>query len=156
MKQLEELLRASRVVSGGFLGRDPRILEEILESDAAEVAGLGVSLEELAARMEEITRMARAGLGTPVRIDDCREAMADDNRGRIICPWPHAGRYDKTVTTVRRTDTGETVRWSELSRHFIHEHGFFQGRGCEFRLEPRALFRVIMGGPEPPREAGSL
>ncbi len=147
MEQLEELLRASRVVSGGFLGRDPRILEEILEADAVELAGLGVTPEELAARMEEITRKARAGLGTPVVIDERREAIADDNRGQIICPWPHAGRYDKTVTTVRRTDTGETIRWSQLSRHFIEEHGFFQGRGSEFRLEPKALVRVILAGP---------
>ncbi len=147
MKQLEDLLRASRVVSGGFLGKDPRILEEILEADAGELAELGVSPEELAARMGEITKMARSGLGTPVKIDACREAIADDNRGQIICPWPHAGRYDKTVTTVRRTDTGEEVQWSELSRHFIEEHGFFEGRGSEFRLEPKTLVRVVLAGP---------
>jgi len=143
MKRLEELLRACRVVSGGFLGTDPRILEEILETDAAELAGLGVTREEVAARMREITVQARKGLGTPVRMDPKREVSADDNRGKIICPWPHAGSYDKTITTVRRTDTRESLRWSELSRHFIEEHGFFQGRGSAFRLEPRVLVRVI-------------
>lgn len=143
MERLEELLRTSRVVSGGFLGKDPRILEEILDADAAELALLGTTPEAVAARMEEITLQARAGLGTPVRMDEKREILADDNRGQIICPWPHAGSYDKTITTVRRTDTGETLRWSELSRHFIQAHGFFQGRGSAFRLEPRALVRVI-------------
>jgi len=143
MERLEELLRTSRVVSGGFLGKDPRILEEILEADASELALLGTTPEAVAARMGEITLQARAGLGTPVRLDEKREILADDNRGQIICPWPHAGRYDKTITTVRRTDTGETVRWSELSRHLIQAHGFFQGRGVAFRLEPRALVRVI-------------
>ncbi len=143
IKKLEELLRTSRVVSGGFLGKDPRILEEILETDAAELAGLGFTTEEVAARMEEITHRARTGLGTPVQMDEKREVTADDNRGQMICPWPHAGQYDKTITTVRRTDTGETLRWSELSRHFLQEHGFFQGRGSAFRLEPKALVRVI-------------
>jgi len=145
MKKVEELLRASRVVSGGFLGKDPRILEEILETDAAELAALGISQEEVAARMLEITNRARTGLGTPVRMDEKREISADDNRGQMICPWPHAGGYDKTITTVRRIDTGETLRWSELSRHFIEAHGFFEGRGSAFRLEPGTLVRVIFG-----------
>lgn len=143
--RLEEVLRSSRIVSGGFLGNDPRILDEILEADAAELTGLGATAEELGARMREITEQARKGLGTPVTIDGKREATADDNRGQIICPWPHAGRYDKTVTTVRLTDTGESLRWSELSRHFIEAHGFFQGRGSAFRLEPRILVRVLFG-----------
>jgi hypothetical protein len=143
MKTLEEVLRTSRIVSGGFLGKDPRILEEILEADAAELNGLGTTREAVAARMKEITDRALEGLGTRVRFDEKREVSADDNRGQIICPWPHAGRYFKTITTVRRADTGETLRWSELSRHFIEEHGFFQGRGSAFRLEPRTLVRVI-------------
>ena len=37
-KHVEELLRSSRLVAGGFMGHDTRILEEILESDAAVVA----------------------------------------------------------------------------------------------------------------------
>jgi len=143
MKKLEETLRTSRIVSGGFLGKDPRILVEILETDAAELTGLGTTREAVAARMREITDRALEGLGTPVKFDEKREVTADDNRGQIICPWPHAGRYFKTITTVRRTDTGETLRWSELSRHFIEEHGFFQGKGSVFRLEPRTLVRVI-------------
>jgi len=142
--RLEEVLRSSRIVSGGFMGNDPRDLDEILEADAAELARLGTTREALASRMRRITERALEGLGSPVPFDEKREVSADDNRGQIVCPWPHAGRYFKTITTVRRTDTGETLRWSELSSHFIEEHGFFQGRGSPFRLEPRALARVVL------------
>ena len=120
-----------------------KILEEIMDGDAAELSSLGYTNEDVAARMKEITDRAREGLGTSVKFDDKREVTADDNRGQIVCPWPHAGRYFKTVTTVRRTDTGETLRWSELSHHFIEEHGFFQGKGSAFRLAPRSLVRVL-------------
>lgn len=145
MKKLEEILKASKIVAGGFLGRDTRIVEEILEADAAELAGLGTTEEEVAARMREMTEVGRKGLGTWIRYDPVREVMADDNRGQLVCPWPHAGRYGKTVTTLRRTDTHETLRWSDLSIHFIEAHGFFQGKGSAFRLEPGTLVRLIFG-----------
>lgn len=143
MKRLEEVLRASRIVAGGFLDKDSRILEEILEDDAREVARLGYTVERIGERMRELTEKARKGLGTRVKIDEKREGIADDNRGVIICPWPHAGRYNKTVTTVRRLDTGKSLRWSDLSIHFIESHGFFQGRGSAFRLEPGDLVHVL-------------
>lgn len=143
MKRLEEVLRASRIVAGGFLGKDSRILEEIIETDAMEVARLGYTVEHIGKRMRELTDKARQGLGTPVKIDKKREGIADDNRGVIVCPWPHAGRYNKTVTTVRHLETGKSLRWSDLSVHFIESHGFFQGRGSAFRLEPRDLVHIL-------------
>lgn len=144
-KRLEEVLRSSRIVAGGFLGPDTRILEEILETDAATLARLGTSAQEISARMREITDLGKAGLGTPVKIDEKREVVVDEHRGQTVCPWPHAGGYQKTMTTVRRLDTGATVRWSELSTHFIEAHGFFEGRGTAFRLEPEELLAVLFG-----------
>ena len=143
MKQLEDLLRSSRIVADGFLGNDTRILEEILEADAAEVARLGTTVEAIAGRMEELTGLARKGLGTTVQLGDRLEGSVDDNRGVMICPWPHAGRYTKTVTTIRRIDAGETIAWSDLSIHFIRDHGFFEGRGSHFRLDPTDLVRIL-------------
>ncbi len=143
IKQLEELLRSSRLVAGGFMGTDTRPLEDILETDAAEVVGLGYSLEDIAARMSGLTEQARKGLGTTVRLDDKREGSADDNRGQVVCPWPHAGRYTKTLTTIRRIDTLETISWSDICVHFIGAHGFFQGRGSLFRMEPEQLVRIL-------------
>ena len=56
-KRLEEVLRCSRIVAGGFLGIDTRILEEIIEADAAELTRLGTTAQRLAARMREITEL---------------------------------------------------------------------------------------------------
>lgn len=144
-KRLEDVLRSSRIVAGGFLGPDTRILDEIIEADAATLARLGTTAQEVASRMREITDLGKAGLGTPVKIDEKREVVVDEHRGQTVCPWPHAGGYQKTMTTVRRLDTGATVRWSELSTHFIEAHGFFEGRGTAFRLEPEGLLVVLFG-----------
>lgn len=143
MERLEEILRSSRLVADGFMGEDPRILEEILEDDASDVAGLGTSADELADRMKELTHLARQGLGTTVKLDNRLEGFVQETRGAMVCPWPHSGSYSKNVTTVRRTDTDETIRWSDLSIHFIRAHGFFEGRGSHFRLEPKDLMRIL-------------
>jgi len=142
-KKLDEILAASRIVSGGFLGSDHRTAEEIIDSDAATVARLGYSNKQIASRMKALTEIARSGLGTFVDAGENLEVKVDDTRGTLVCPWPHAGRYFKTVTTAHRTDTGKTLRWSELSIHMIAEHGFFEGTGSTFRLDPDTLIQII-------------
>lgn len=141
--ELEKALRASKLVAAGFFGNDRRPLEEIVESDAATLLALNATVHELADRMRHITRLAERGLGTDVTVDNELEARAIEVRGRVPCPWPHPGTFRKTVVEMRRTSTGETIRWSALSLHMIEAHGFFQGRGSEFRLDPATLVRSI-------------
>jgi rubredoxin len=143
LEKLEELLRSSKIVAGGFLGTDQRPLTEIIEEDMAEVALFDYSLKEIAERMTEITEKAAHGLGTRVSIDDTLEAEVDDNRGTLVCPWPGEGEYIKRLTHAYRKGTGASALWSDLSIHLIRAHGFFQGRGSAFRIEPRELIRVI-------------
>jgi len=144
MEKLEDLLRSSQLVAGGFLGHDTRPIEEIIEADAAALEHLGVSPADLAGRMKDLAARARAGLGSFVPVDATLQVACDDNRGLLICPGGDGTRHNKTVTTARRTDTGKTVRWSDLSAHLIGCHGFFQGRGSPFRIEPADLVEVIL------------
>ena len=143
MQRIEELMRSSQLVAGGFLGDDARPLEEVIEADAAQVVRLGTDCQTIAGRMSELRDRANEGLGTAVPVGDTLEVAADDNRGVIVCPWGDNTRHFKTVTTVRHLDTGEVVRWSDLCIHLIAEHGFFQGKGSLFRLEPAELVRVL-------------
>jgi len=149
IQKLEDLLRSSTIVAGGFLGDDQRPLPEIIEADTAAVARLGYTLDEIGARMSDITEKARAGQGMIVTVDDSLDALVDDNRGRIICPWPGEDSFLKTTTTVARSDTGVTLRWSDLSIHLIRVHGFFQGHGSPFRLDPELLVQTIFSASHP-------
>jgi len=143
MQKLEEAIRASKIVGGGFLGSDRRPLEEILEADASELARLGHTAQDIAARMRRILDQAEKGLGAWVRIDGIVEASVTDTRGEMPCPWPHPGTYSKTVVTARNIRTGKTMQWSALSIHLIEAHGFFEGKGSSFRLEPRDLVDIL-------------
>jgi hypothetical protein len=142
-RKLDEILRSSPIALGGFLGTDKRLVEEIIDDDSASVAKLGYTCEQIAARMKELTKLARSGLGTFVDAGNNLEVKTDDNRGQVICPWPHPARSFKTVTTVHNTKTGKTIQWSDLSIHMILAHCFFEGKGSTFRLEPVALIEMI-------------
>lgn len=137
------MLSSSRIVSGGFLGHDNRSYQEIIDSDLAEVQRLGFTAEDIAARMQELTELAAPGLGTWVDADDSLKVCARDDKGSIICPWPHPGKFFKRITTVR-DKTGRTIRWTDLNIHMIAEHGFFEGKGSIFRVEPAKLAEIIL------------
>ena len=148
LERLEQILKSHKFSGPGFLGEDQRSLAEILEADAAVLFELGTNCREVAARMEEITGTARAGLETTVRISPELEVRIIESRGMIPCPWPHPGRYGKAVTTAKRRDTGKTISWSDLNIHLIEKHGFFEGRGAFFRLDPRELVEIIFPAPD--------
>ena len=142
-KKLEEVLRSSKIVAGGFLGDDVRSVDQIISEDLAAVEEKGFEAEELAERMREITNEAKMYLGNPVVIEDKLEVVSEDYKGVIVCPWPHSGRFDKRITTVKRLDTGKAIRWTDLNIHLIAKHGFFEGRGARFRIEPVELIEII-------------
>lgn len=141
--KLEQMLRSSRLVAGGFMGTDSRSVAEIIDADTSELSKLSYRVERVASRMQTITNTAKAGLGNWVRIDDKRQAVVEEARGFTICPWPHSGHCAKRVTTVECFDSGETIHWSDLNIHMIAEHGFFEGKGSPFRIEPAKLTNVI-------------
>jgi hypothetical protein len=145
MQRLEETLRSSELAAGSFMGDDPRSVTEVIEADAAALFSLGATVEQLGARMKEITAAAEQGLGNWVRLEGALEAKLDEARGLIPCPWPHQERFYKRVTTVRRAGTERTARWSDLSLHLIAAHGFFQGRGSAFRVEPAEIVGILFG-----------
>jgi hypothetical protein len=142
-RNLEQILRSSKMAGGGFMGSDSRTVAEIIDADAFEVSKSGYTTEQLSTRMQEITDAATRGLGTWVEIDAQHQAMVEEARGSIVCPWPHLRRFVKRVTTVKRLDSGQTIRWTDLNIHLIVEHGFFEGRGSAFRIEPGTLAKII-------------
>lgn len=146
-QNLEKLLRSSKLVAGGFMGDDPRSVYEIIDADMTELSRLCFTKEQVAERMQQITDIAISCLGTWVKVDEQRQAKIDEAKGWLICPWPHPGKFAKRITTVRFTKgdlkSNVSIRWSDLNIHLIGEHGFFEGKGSDFRIEPRKLITAI-------------
>ena len=143
MKKLEKMLHGSKFSAGGFMGIDKRSLYEIIDTDAADMGRLEHTKEDIATRMTQLSELAETGLGSWIKIDEYLRVRISDTRGQIPCPWAHGFRCSKAITTVERLDTNAQIQWSYMNIHLIKEHGFFEGKGAEFRLEPRELIEII-------------
>lgn len=126
----------------GFLGTDRRSLGEILDADRSTLVGLGVPAGRIAQRLGEITSAAMVAYGTPVKVGEGLVASYRESMGRIPSPWGD-GVFPKGEIELTHSPSGRAVRFTPLSVHLIDKHGFFQGRGSRYRLEPDELVEIL-------------
>ncbi len=149
MKQSPELnLIQANMMPGslsahGFIGEDSRNLTDILRADAKALKQAGITQQALADKMQELTDFGMQGLGRPMPMDGFYEIEVEDYMGKLPCPFRDNARVDKRQTRVRRLDTGVVMRWTDLNIHMIREHGFFEGHGSIYRLDPNELVRFL-------------
>ena len=149
MKQTPQLSKAQgRMAPGvitrdGFLGEDRRNLVDILVADDGEVRRLGLSHKDIAQRMIDLRDSGMAGLGEFIDVAPHYEVRVDSVRGKLPCPFGDPGIFPKTNTTVRNQKNGREITYTDLHIHLIGSHGFFEGKGSPFRLEPSELAEVL-------------
>jgi len=143
LDRVERNMRPMCLCQWGFLGYDRRKLIEILTDDQGTVNSLGMSHEIIAERLRAITAEARHEWGDPVVVDEKFDVEVYEVRGEIPCPWGHPGLYRKSHVKLEKIETGENLIWSDLGIHLIEEHGFYQGRGSPYRLDPADLKRIL-------------
>lgn len=143
MQRLEEVLRSSKLVAGGFMGTDPRSVTEIIDDDMAELSALKITVKQIVQRMKQITDAATPALGGWVQIDANLRAKVDEAKGRLPCPWPHPAAFEKRVTYVKNSQSGQSIKWADLNIHLIEKHNFFEGKGSPYRIEPKKLIEII-------------
>ncbi|MDD4891507.1 MAG: hypothetical protein PHU85_16430 [Phycisphaerae bacterium] len=127
----------------GFLGSDPRPLEEILDADNSTVAGMNRTHAQIAERLQTVMDVAIAAQGRGVSVGPHLEAGWHEAMGRIPSPWPGEGTFSKGEMELTDARTGRTVRVTPLAVHLIAAHGFYQGRGSRYRLEPDELAAML-------------
>jgi len=132
-----------RITRDGFLGSDRRALIEIIEQDRNAVARLGLTNQQIADRLDYLTEHGKAGLGTWVLVEGDLEVRVESVRGGLPCPWGHKGLYPKMNVFLRNLTTGEELVWTGMQIHLVREHGFYEGKGSPFRLDPERVARAL-------------
>ncbi len=130
------------ITAEGFLGSDTRNLSTILDEDAQILRLLSLDPADAAARLRYFMEEGRRGLGEPVTVDEQWLVKTDEARGHLACPWED-GICRKINVTIERKDTGEKLFYTDLSVHLLEKHGFLEGRGSFFRLNPETVKHVL-------------
>ena len=126
----------------GFLGQDTRSLADIIRADQMAVSKLGLSHQQIADRLRELTDLGKKGLGSPIEHEGLLIAV-DDYRGMIPCPFQDRISHDKRLTTCTSQKDGLSIRWSDLNVHMIEAHGFYEGLGSPFRVDPQTIAELL-------------
>lgn len=132
----------------GFLGTDTRHLIDILSDDDGAVHRAERTHTQIAERMQYFRNAGMPGLGEFISLDKRFDVRVDSVRGKLPSPFGGPGMYDKVNTTVVNKILGKEITFTDLHIHFVRDHGFYEGKGSPFRLEPLELIEVLEVPPQ--------
>ena len=136
-------MQAGNISRDGFLGADRRPLTEIIRADEEVLKKLNLTHQAIAKRMGYFREAGNKGLGEFLKLAPHFEVLCEIPRGFIPCPFGEPGMHRKTIVTVRNLRLRKEVTFFDLNIHLIAAHGFYEGKGSPFRLEPAELAQVL-------------
>ena len=148
-KTLYDNFKPGKITKEGFLGDDTRHIHDIIEEDLHTLARLEVTQEQIADRLQYFIEEGKKGLETPVDLGDFTTQVIW-RRGMLPSPFGDPKRlYHKIVATVFNKKLNKELTYTQLNVHMIRDHGFFEGKGSVFRLEPEDVVEILDIHPEP-------
>lgn len=143
LTHIQEQMKPGVITLDGFLGTDTRNLIDILIEDDGVTRRCGRTHAAIADRMEYFRVKGAEGLGEFMDIEPNFQVRVDSVRGKLPSPFGGPGMYEKINTTVRNTRLGREITFTDLHIHFVRDHGFYEGKGSPFRLEPEDLITIL-------------
>jgi hypothetical protein len=145
-KRIRKNFLPGTLTKTGFLGTDDRHVHDIIESDLRKLQKLGFTQERVADRLQWFIDEGKKGLEGTVDLNH-HTVRVQWQRGMIPCPFGERGLHHKLIATVIHKASSEMLRFSQLNVHMIRNHGFFEGEGGSFRIDPDRLFLFFEGCP---------
>lgn len=137
---LRDRLEPGHISVEGFLGDDKRPLADIIAADTAIVEAAGLTVKELGGFLEHLHVTGDEGWESRVPMYDGKISVrSDETLGQIPCPFACGAHCHKAEIAVKDAEGNDLLRFTPLDAHLISEHGFFEGHGAHYRVEPQAL-----------------
>ncbi len=143
MDRIQEKMQPGILTRDGYLGTDRRKLIDILIEDDEAVKRLDLTHRRIAERMIELRDAGMRGLGELISVEPHYEVRVDSVRGKLPCPFGDPGIFPKTNITVRNLKLGRELTFTDMHIHLIGSHGFYEGKGSPFRLDPPVLVELL-------------
>lgn len=142
LRRIEENMRSGPLAAHQFLGTDTRTLADIILYDQLLLEQLGLTNQAIYERMRYFTDKLVATTESQV-IDNRFRVEREEHKGSILCPFADNYQASKSITRVLNMQSGQTVAWSDLNIHLIACHGFYEGYGAPFRIDPSEYAEVL-------------
>lgn len=143
LQRIQDNIKPGALSADGFLGTDTRNLSDVLQADHEVVRTLGLTHEDIGKQMAYFTEKGKEGMGNPVLVEGLFEVVVKDYKGSIPCPFADHINIDKKITTVKIRATNEVLMWSDLNIHMVRAHGFYEGKGAKFRIDPEMIAKIL-------------
>ncbi|MCK5809059.1 hypothetical protein KAH37_08760 [bacterium] len=143
LTEIQKNMRPGVITKDGLLGPDKRNLIDILIEDEAAVQRLNMTHQQIAEAMKQFRDNGKRGLGLFVEVDPHFEVKVEGVRGGLPSPFGEAGMVDKMNTIVKNLHLNRDIYFTDLHIHMIEHHGFYQGKGSLYRLEPKDIVDIL-------------
>jgi len=142
-KDIADNLKPSKFSGTRFLGDDQRSHEEIIDADLRTLRELGVEIDQLAAALKNAFEAASKMPDAETELPDGVTAQYHESRGRVPSPFKGEGTFEKGELAITDTKNNLTIIITALSIHLIEKHGFFQGKGSRYRIDPVSAVKIF-------------
>lgn len=136
----------------GFLGVNDKLLDTV-SKDLEYLESVNITTEQIANRLNRIIKQYFNSDSD--HIIDGKFKITDSicTKGHQECPFHEldndkkkpSGSSDYEITNV---ETGEKFWFPILIIHLIRAHGFFEGKGSSYRVEPETVIRILEIEPD--------
>ena len=134
--------KPGKISKDGFLGNDTRHIHDIIQADQLTLSRLGITHEEIGNRLQFFIDRGKEGIENEIDLGEFTVKIFW-SKGMLPCPFGEAELYYKIIATIYNKKSNKEIKYSQLTVHLIKEHGFFQGKGSVFRLEPEELVEFL-------------
>ena len=141
-KRIEDNMRSGTLAGHQYLGEDTRSLADIILHDQLLLGTLELNNHDFAERLRYFSNQVAQVAGTKI-VDEKFKVEREEHKGEILCPFADNVRAIKAVTRLTNLELNKTVLWSDLNIHLIETHGFFEGYGAPFRIDPAEYAEVL-------------
>lgn len=141
-RRIEENMREGLLATHQFLGEDQRTLADIIHQDQLVLEQLGLTNQDIAERMHYFIDQLQWSTGSQL-VDHKYRVEREEHKGSILCPFADNFQASKSITSVFNLELGKKVIWSDLNIHLIAAHGFYEGYGAPFRVDPAECADVL-------------
>ena len=140
---LYQKLKPSKFSAEGFMGSDPRPIDEIIAADRKVLDENGVSIEALAEALARAYQTAQRALGAEVTLRPGVIAVFYESMGRVPSPFQGDGVFAKGEAVITERTSGQQIILTQLGIALIERHHFFQGIGSRYRIDPAMALHML-------------